>query len=837
MEKELKVKITVNQSDLVRLKESTKVTVAEIKALNNSLVAEVKAQAQIKVQAEKTAQTQIKADAQKTVIELKATKQKEVIDYKDAINQKLNAERKFEQDFKSLLAQETQADKQASNQKKQTAKEEAEFKKLRSQEILKYNQQAYAEELAFKKSRSQNILNTNTKRDSGLSGQSVTLGSEQAIKEQIKYWNQYKSTLAGTDPQLQNTIKHINQLKTSLNQVKGGGASRSDWEHWENLTTVFLGMAVAIGATAKALFNFGSQALKSAAELEVYGKKFIELAGNEAKARQQLELLRQASTGNLNDIELIKYSNKMQLLGISAMETAQLLDIVERKADDVGVAFSEGESALQSFILTGRGKALKELGINIIDVQNEMQRLTGFTQEQIDKMGDEDKQVLRTNALLSRYGSTIDEINKKQKDTGDRIQSLSTGWENLKTTIGSGLIEPFNAVYRLFDKIGVKGEVLDKVLVQMVHTLVQPPWYSFPKILGDIADKAGAVGNAFFLATEPLLYLLSLLSRTEKEFPKTNTGGFGDLKILDASANSGTTSNTEADRDRQKGYWEDLKKNAQIGSENYKYYTEQLKQFETQTKKTTNSSRNTSKEVSTITNEIIRLNKSLADLTAEQLSLGESAKGTSIFAIYLQQIQEIQDKLKYLNSPFKDSTGLDFITNLPKYDNSQNIQGQELSFAEQVNLTGIDKEAMQKEAYDKIVNGSQQALSNVENIFQILDIGTETFVSKLVSGFQSALSIIDTIKQVLESINSVKQGIGILSSLLSFVPGGGFIGTATAGFGNLSGGGRNIGNLSTGGGQSPMVNKIYINSTLDTQKFFGDGVTTFYKNRNLNTVG
>jgi len=245
-----------------------------------------------------------------------------------------------------------------------------------------------------------------------------------------------------------------------------------------------------------------------------------------------------------------------------------------------------------------------------------------------------------------------------------------------------------------------------------------------------------------------------------------------------------------------------------------------------------------SKTIAEITNEIIRLNKSLADLTAEQLSLGESAKGTSIFAIYLQQIQEIQDKLKYLNSPFKDSTGLDFITNLPKYDNSQNIQGQELSFAEQVNLTGIDKEAMQKEAYDKIVNGSQQALSNVENIFQILDIGTDTFVSKLVSGMQTTLSIIDAIAQAIQSFNTVKQGIGVLSSLLSYVPGGGFIGTATAGFGNLSGGGRNIGNLSTGGGnQSPIINKVYITGTMDGQEFMGKNVPVYYRNRALNTAG
>jgi len=214
----------------------------------------------------------------------------------------------------------------------------------------------------------------------------------------------------------------------------------------------------------------------------------------------------------------------------------------------------------------------------------------------------------------------------------------------------------------------------------------------------------------------------------------------------------------------------------------------------------------TAKTVAEITNEIIRLNKSLADLQKEQLSLGESAKGTSIFAIYLQQIQEIQDKLNYLNSSFKDSTGLDFITNLPKYDNSTPIEPIQLSFAQDVEMNGIDKQAMLQEAYDKILNGSTQLLSNVQSTMDILNVGTETFAYKFVGALQDGLSIVNSIVTILNTINQVKQGVGLISSLLSFIPGAGFIGRATAGFGNASGGGRNIGNLAMGGGGSRSIN-------------------------------
>jgi len=794
--KKLNLEITVDKKALTLLKESTKTTIAEIKALNTSLVAQIKADAQIKVQAEKTAQTQIKADAQKTAVELKAQNSQSLQDKKSNLQSKLQAEKSFQLDMKSLIALELTEKRTASQ------KEVIDYKESLRQKIQ-------AERDAQKQIKAQSKLNSNSKTGGNFP---LNPNSEAGLKEQIKYWNQYKSTLAGTNPQIKATTKHINQLKTALNNVKGGGASRSDWEHWENLTTVFAGIGTALyGAyiAGQQFISFITDAVKKAAELEVYSKAFIEIAGSTEKANQQLQQLYNASAGNLNETELVKYSNKMRLLGFTVEDTTRLLDIVERKADEVGVTFGEGESALQSFILTGRGRALKELGINLNEVTAEMDRLILASGKTKDAMESEELEAIRLQSILNKYGDSLTNINQKQKDSGDRIKSLSTLYDKFTTETGKTFLEMFN---RSFDAI----ERLNTVMVKLGGTFGVTGGKS-----NIFIDSLKAVQSQLLKTIFPVMRLVDAINFLGSEYDyvmgKFKTAGFA----------SETDGSSNIDRPLNPKYDSNYKKIAKRG----------IGEEQIIDKVTGSRGSGTAKTVAEITNEIIRLNKSLADLTAEQLSLGESAKGTSIFAIYLQQIQEIQDKLKYLNSPFKDSTGLDFITNLPKYDNSQNIQGQELSFAEQVNLTGIDKEAMQKEAYDKIVNGSQQALSNVENIFQILDIGTETFVSKLVSGFQSALSIIDTIKQVLESINSVKQGIGILSSLLSFVPGGGFIGTATAGFGNLSGGGRNIGNLSTGGGQSPMVNKIYINSTLDTQKFFGDGVTTFYKNRNLNTVG
>lgn len=806
--KKLNLEITVDKKALTLLKESTKTTIAEIKALNTSLTAQIKADAQVKVQVEKTAQAQIKADAQKTAIELKANKQKEVFDYKQLADQKSKAEKQLLAELNSYSKKQTQAERDA------LAERVANWRKASEQisNQLKKDAQVIRQ---TEQRRLESVFRPIEKQDPKLQGQSVTLGSEQAIKEQIKYWQQYKSTLAGTNPQIEATTKHINQLKTALNNVKGGGASRSDWEHWENLTTVFAGIGTALyGAymAGQQFISFITDAVKKAAELEVYSKTFIEIAGSTEKANQQLQQLYNASAGNLNETELVKYSNKMRLLGFTVEDTTRLLDIVERKADEVGVSFSEGESALQSFILTGRGRALKELGINLNEVTAEMDSLILASGKTKDAMQSEELEAIRLQAILNKYGDTLTSINQKQKDSGDRIKSLSTLYDKFTTDTGKQFLELFNKIFNIVEKTSGAFVTLAGKM-----GIAQSSSSAFGNSMLEVGKKI-AIGMIFPITNliNEIDFLISEYEYAVDKFSKAKEG-----------VNSDGTSNI--DRPFNPRYDKNTQKIAKRG-----IGEEQITDKVTGTKGST-------KDIPVITNEIDDLTKSIADLQAK---LGITNPTSTLFFIYSQQITELQNKIDYLNSSFKDSTGLEFITKitsatiLPKYDNSQNIKGQELSFAEQVNLTGIDSTAMQKEAYDKIVNGSQQALSNVENIFQILDIGTETFVGKLVSGFQSTLSIIDAIAQVIQSINTVKQGVGILSSLLSFVPGAGFIGTATAGIGSASGGGRNIGNLAgNGGGQSPIVNKIYINSSIDTQKFFGDGVTTFYKNRNLNTVG
>lgn len=810
----LNIEIKVDRKELQTAKNELKKFTDELKLYSKAELETIRANAKIQVAEERTKVEKIKGLNQQAVIDKKTQSAKEVIDYKQVADQKSKAEKQLLAELNSYSKKQTQAERDALQQRANNWKKTSEqinAQLAKDAQLIRQTEQR----------RLESVFRPIDKGNPNLKGQSVNLNSLEALQQQKKYYTDLFKTLEQGTPHFTNTQNKLRGLNEELRNF-GTRAKQSKFqllEYYENLTTVAGGLTI-FGVS---LVAFTQKAITSAAELEVYSKKFVELAGSENEARIQLENLRTASAGNLNDIELVKYSNKMRLLGFTVEDTTKLLDIVERKADEVGVSFSEGESALQSFILTGRGRALKELGINLDEVTAEMDSLILASGKSKDAMESEELEAIRLQAILNKYGDTLENINIKQKDSGDRIKSISTGFENLSTLIGNSLLPSFNKLYNQisdFNNIVKDASGNSGILEQTLKEIVS---INFSMITGVFSYWNELILDLSVNTYGWLVHLINAGSELDKII-----NGAPQQGLPKEGVNSDGTSNI--DRPFNPRYDKNTQKIAKRG----------IGEEQILDKVSGSKGSGTAKDIPVITNEIDDLTKSIADLQAK---LGITNPTSTLFFIYSQQITELQNKIDYLNSSFKDSTGLDFITNLPKYDNSQNIKGQELSVAEQVNLTGIDKQAMQKEAYDKIVNGSQQALSNVENIFQILDIGTETFVGKLVSGFQSAISLVGSIVNILSNLSGGGGGgiFGSLLGLVGLIPGVGTgvsIGASVIG-GVLGGGGRNIGNLASGsgGGQSPIVNKIYINSSIDTQKFFSDGVTTFYKNRKLNTAG
>ncbi len=249
----------------------------------------------------------------------------------------------------------------------------------------------------------------------------------------------------------QDNASKINTLKNSIKDLQGvskGFSGKSPLsgfqllEAGENLTVVATGLRM---ATQQAI-SFGKELFsiaRDSAEVKVLYEGFERISGSVEGANKNLETFRKASTGNLSDAELIKFSNSMSSLGYSTETTAKILDIAEKQGDKVGVTFETANASLQKFITTGAKRGLIELGLNVGVVSKEMERLSGLTSKQISELDELEQQNIRTTAVTNLYGDSLDNINKKVGDNADRLASLNTKYENLKLIIGTGLASAF----------------------------------------------------------------------------------------------------------------------------------------------------------------------------------------------------------------------------------------------------------------------------------------------------------------------------------------------------------------------------------------------------------
>lgn len=191
-------------------------------------------------------------------------------------------------------------------------------------------------------------------------------------------------------------------------------------------------LGLAFGAME--LVQFGARAVKAGAQLDVLRSNFI-------GTTQDIELFRKATAGTVDDASLIKLSNYASELNLSLEQQALAFGLAEDAADKFGGTVEEG---FNKFVLASEGskKALKNLGVSQAEYDKaikEILKTTGYRIEQLDL---ESQAEIRKQAILKASGLTLDDINKKQQDNADKIESFSTAWKNLEAAIGKLLGSP-----------------------------------------------------------------------------------------------------------------------------------------------------------------------------------------------------------------------------------------------------------------------------------------------------------------------------------------------------------------------------------------------------------
>lgn len=379
--------------------------------------------------------------------------------FKDSIEQKKQARKKYEREA-------VEADKRIANEQKKAIDEQ----------IKNINRLADAEkkrqrDIENKAINNLNKASTSNRINNTLSG--FTGATVNDIKAQVSELKKYRDTLATTDPMIGKINGRIFELNRSLKMVTTTTKTSSAQflEMGENMATIAIAVKLAgmqLWAMLKPLKDFAVNSITTGAELTV-------LRDNFKGSAQDIELFKKATSGTVTEASLIKLSNQATDLGLSLEQQALFFSLAEDKADKYGGSVEDNFTKLL-FATESGTKGLKSVGIETAKYNEELARLVkeqkgsveisqnenGEKEITIKNLDAETQKRLKVQAVLNLSGVTLDQINNKQKDNKDIIDSLGVTYDEFSSSLGAAfgqssreMVDNFS---RSLDLVGLSSE-------------------------------------------------------------------------------------------------------------------------------------------------------------------------------------------------------------------------------------------------------------------------------------------------------------------------------------------------------------------------------------------
>jgi hypothetical protein len=233
------------------------------------------------------------------------------------------------------------------------------------------------------------------------------------------------ATLANADDFIAKISKHQADANEKFSQ-------------WGNVITGINQGMERLEATASKLFSIVSE-----------GAQFEVLSQNFQGTTQELELLKKATAGTVDEGSLMKLSSQASDLGVSMKNQALAFSYAEDRADKYGGSVEENFQKIVA-ASEGRTKGLYQVGIqaqvfNEI-VKQSVKQLGGETEETKNNNGEreltikgldaETQKRIRIDAVIKAAGVTMDDVNNKQKDSKDRLESLTVAIKESEISVG-----------------------------------------------------------------------------------------------------------------------------------------------------------------------------------------------------------------------------------------------------------------------------------------------------------------------------------------------------------------------------------------------------------------
>jgi len=632
------------------------------------------------------------------------------------------------------------------------------------------------------------------------------------IPKEYKEQAQYVHALNAQYKQLQQSSKDAAQ------GIDAGSKSITD------LSTKLgvAGIAVyALVGSFKKLYDIAS----AGAGFQTLYEGFVRLSGGVDMAEKNINALTQAAAGNLDAEELIQYANEMRSLGYSIETTTKLIDIAERKGDELGITFEQSQNALQKFIQTGAERGLADIGIQFVDIRKAIEEYTGATYDQFTQLDELTQQTVRAKIVTDKYGQTLDEIAKKTKGNDDKLASLKSTYSNLWKLLEVGVSSAF---------VGLAGDIdtstgsLDKNMKKAIES--GESFAKWVKLIWEAGTAFGTLRDYITNLSPVIQALVSPLGAVSKQLTEL-AYRIGVLKRTQADFETGLPTLDERSGNAVNKIQSDIKA-AEDAAKLKKEIDDQVAGLNKQTgstgKTNTKQTENTVKELKTYSDQVRDSKTKLEELQALVTS------GTFEWQKYADEIKKLNDELTKLNSlyaPLIDAEKL-----LGKIEFSRTPFEPEMVKGEDPERTSFLDQSLAK--WGQISEYGNSLFNSISNSMQALGFGTENFVTKIIGGFSAVLAIMETIK----AVNSIL-------SVIPFLATGGIMqssGLAVVGergpeLVSLPAGARVYNNQDTqryfnNVNSTPQAVNVYVNANLDGLQFLENNMPKYFDKRNFKRI-
>ena len=517
-------------------------------------------------------------------------------------------------------------------------------------------------------------------------------------------------------------------LNAKINDLKKsytdvGKASKTVHTDTEKLSGGVKNLVGSLPLLSLGLAGIAAGIVKFGANAFKMGADFQELRSNFIGSAQDLELFRKATAGTVSDGGLITLSNYASDLGVSLKDQALLFSLAEDASDKYGGTVQDNfERVINA--TDGSARGLRAIGIGVKEYNQELEKLLPNNVKNIDDLDAETQQQIRLEAIIKVKGITIDDVNKKQKSNADILTGLSVLYQNFIVDVGTAANKNID-LDKSFAGLNDSSKILSDTLGKFIANELK-------ELAGNLkasAEEVNQLENAFDSLKSFIRTIDSLDFFSKIDFIMN-----GGLSMI------GTNKTELTD---PKSFPPEFTLGGSLKLP--------IPKFET--------------------TGIGKTKSSIGGSTSREKTAVDKIEKTAQ-EIYIAKLYEIAERLKY-------SLGQPQTPGLPN-----KMQG--FSIIDLEGISGKVQSGKNEDISSTLLADSETIYQNISSLMNVLNVGTDTFVSKLLAGFGAAYQV-----------------LGIVGSILSFIPGGGIISKA---FGaRASGGMVNAGGTYLVGEQGPEI--------------------------------